>query len=100
MVGAFLFIAVESKAKAIVSEEVVVTRLLYVDLLWNITHHLNVLHYDRWSHNVTSTLQQYQGLVVASIRRGYDASEPDDNYGWTFAAALMYCITIYTTIGN
>jgi hypothetical protein len=39
--------------------------------------------------------------MVRHIRRGYDGT--DENpllMRWTIPAALMYCITIYTTIGN
>lgn len=39
--------------------------------------------------------------MVRHIRRGYDGS--DENplvMRWTIPAALMYCITIYTTIGT
>lgn len=39
--------------------------------------------------------------MVRHIRRGYDGS--DENpvlMRWTIPAALMYCITIYTTIGE
>lgn len=39
--------------------------------------------------------------MVRHIRRGYDGT--DENpllMRWTIPAALMYCITIYTTIGK
>lgn len=39
--------------------------------------------------------------MVRHIRRGYDGT--DENpllMRWTIPAALMYCITIYTTIGT
>lgn len=45
---------------------------------------------------------RYQIQLVKHIRRGYNGLD-DEVYGqklrWTIPAALMYCITIYTTIG-
>ena len=39
--------------------------------------------------------------MVRQIRRGYDGIDEDPNrVRWTIPSALMYCITIYTTIGS
>lgn len=39
--------------------------------------------------------------MVRHIRRGYDGLDENPNVvRWSIPAALMYCITIYTTIGN
>lgn len=44
---------------------------------------------------------RYQHQLVRQIRRGYDGSGEDGaKFRWTIPAALMYCITIYTTIGT
>ena len=99
VIGAFMFIALESDVNAQLTQEVTQQRSRHVDLLWNITHHLNVLHVERWRHDVNRTIFDYQESVVRSIRRGYDGS--DVGYlGWTLPSALMYCITVYTTIGT
>ena len=45
-------------------------------------------------------MYEYQAHMVRNIRRGYDGTDEDPNLiRWTIPAALMYCITIYTTIG-
>ena len=45
--------------------------------------------------------RRYQSQLVRQIRRGYDGSGEDGaKLRWTIPAALMYCITIYTTIGT
>ena len=75
VMGAFMFIALESYSNERLTQDVVDVRLRHVNLLWNITHHLNVLHYDRWREDVNQTLLQYQTLVVGHIRRGYDGSD-------------------------
>ena len=94
-----MFIALESDVNKHLTQEVTQQRSRHVDLLWNITHHLNVLHAERWRHDVNRTIFDYQESVVRSIRRGYDGS--DVGYlGWTIPSALMYCITVYTTIGT
>ena len=39
--------------------------------------------------------------MVRHIRRGYDGLDEEPNVvRWSIPAALMYCITIYTTIGK
>jgi hypothetical protein len=39
--------------------------------------------------------------LVRQIRRGYDGIDENPNLvRWTIPSALMYCITIYTTIGS
>nr|CAH0101549.1 unnamed protein product [Daphnia galeata] len=100
IVGAFMFIALEAEAKHPLTQEVIIRRRSCVDYLWNITHHLNVLNYDQWRQDVNRTVFEYQAQMVRHIRRGYDGT--DENpllMRWTIPAALMYCITIYTTIG-
>lgn len=65
-----------------------------------VTHHLNVLNYDQWRRDVNRTVFEYQLHMVRNIRRGYDGTDENPNLNrWTIPAALMYCITIYTTIG-
>lgn len=54
-----------------------------------------------WNNLLVLTNIRYQAQMVRHIRRGYDGT--DENpllMRWTIPAALMYCITIYTTIGN
>ncbi|KAK4025397.1 hypothetical protein OUZ56_014470 [Daphnia magna] len=100
IVGAFMFIALEAEARHPLTQEVITRRRSCVDYLWNITHHLNVLNYDQWRQDVNRTVFEYQTHMVRHIRRGYDGT--DENpllMRWTIPAALMYCITIYTTIG-
>lgn len=100
LVGAFVFIELESRTNRLplLLREGHQRRARYVDLLWNTTHHLNVLHYEKWRHDVNVTLLNYQKEVVLHVKRGYDATDRADS-GWSFPAAIMYCITVYTTIG-
>lgn len=59
-----------------------------------------MLNYDQWRRDVNRTVYEYQAHMVRHIRRGYDGTDEDPNLiRWTIPAALMYCITIYTTIG-
>ncbi|XP_046636979.1 potassium channel subfamily K member 15-like isoform X2 [Daphnia pulicaria] len=95
-----MFIALEAEAQHPLTQQVITRRRSCVDYLWNITHHLNVLNYDQWRQDVNRTVFEYQAQMVRHIRRGYDGT--DENpllMRWTIPAALMYCITIYTTIG-
>jgi hypothetical protein len=41
----------------------------------------------------------FQSEVVLNVRRGYTGTDPGVPV-WTFSSALMYSLTVFTTIGK
>ncbi|XP_068217794.1 TWiK family of potassium channels protein 18-like [Palaemon carinicauda] len=69
-----------------------------VHRLWNVTLRLNVLEETQWREEVVGALQEYQEFVVPLVKtKGYRGVYPKET--WSFSAALMYSLSVYTTIG-
>lgn len=66
--------------------------------LWNITERYNTLHVTNWSSEVVTVIQEYQAEVIAATERGFDGKDIPDNV-WNFSGALLYSLTVITTIG-
>ncbi|XP_071516667.1 TWiK family of potassium channels protein 18-like [Panulirus ornatus] len=99
IMGAFAFRAIEGEFGDPRPEETArAAREEMVDHLWNITLRLNILEERQWRSEVMGALQQYQGSMVPLIKtKGYRGVYPRE--AWSFSAALIYSLSVYTTIG-
>ncbi|XP_003738083.1 potassium channel subfamily K member 15 [Galendromus occidentalis] len=98
--GAFLFKSIEAEKETINRQQVRVSRSHCLDDMFNITERLNVFERARWIRAVESRLRKYEEDVVKAVRdNGYDGNDSDQPVQWTFSGALLYCITVITTIG-
>ena len=67
--------------------------------LWAITEQFNTLHYDNWTEAVRKEVLEFQLRIVEETGNGY-AGTDIPVYSWTFSGALLYSITVITTIGK
>ncbi|XP_023709014.2 two pore potassium channel protein sup-9-like, partial [Cryptotermes secundus] len=69
--------------------------------LWLITERLNVLYEKNWTHLVHEQLRKFETDVVEATKmQGYDGKELlDADRQWSFSGALLYSVTVITTIG-
>jgi hypothetical protein len=60
-----------------------------------------VLYEEEWSHRVHEELRKFETNVVAAAKmEGYDGKElRDSDLQWSFSGALLYSVTVITTIG-
>lgn len=73
----------------------------YVKALWNLTHDLNLLHPQNWSIEAEELLQGFQNMIyLATKEKGWDGKDGNADSQWSFAGALLYSITVITTIGK
>ena len=79
-------------------------RDVHIELLWNLTESLNVLHPDVWTRRAVEILNNYTRHVYdANNADGWDVDRVGDDTDaeqWSYAGSLLYSITVITTIGQ
>ncbi|XP_013183214.2 uncharacterized protein LOC106129260 [Amyelois transitella] len=68
---------------------------------YSLTERLNVLYERNWTRLVHEQLRKFESSIVAAARQSPEAQPPELvlDSKWTFSGALIYCITLITTIG-
>ena len=61
---------------------------------------LNVLYEKNWTMLVHEQLRRFEGSIVAATRNGVSVTETDKSTRWSFSEALLYSVTVITTIGK
>jgi hypothetical protein len=61
-----------------------------------------VLYQENWTHLAREQLRKFETNVVAATKvEGYDGKELlDADRQWSFSGALLYSVTVITTIGK
>jgi len=67
--------------------------------LWNVTIETNTIYDVRWKSAARVAVFRFQRDSVANIKAGYPGADPGVRV-WTFSSALMYSLTVFTTIGE
>ncbi|XP_015837866.1 uncharacterized protein LOC103313893 isoform X3 [Tribolium castaneum] len=96
-VGALLFKALEGGNDGDVPAHVQRSREDCLRELWLITERLNVLYEKNWTRLVTEQLKRFERAVVEAGKAD-GASNPAAPH-WTFGGALLYSLTLLTTVG-
>lgn len=71
-----------------------------VEELWIKTasdYHINVLNKTAFNLETNRVLKEYQDKLIKIVEEGYDGRKAKDV--WTFSAALMFCLSVFTMIG-
>ncbi|CAG2104277.1 unnamed protein product, partial [Medioppia subpectinata] len=94
--GAFIFAFLESQHEEQTQNDVEKQRQDFAIDLWNQTNTLNILYPERWINETNIRLKKFEEIIVKAVR--------EDGYGgtseqWTFSGALLYSVTVITTIG-
>ncbi|XP_064537862.1 uncharacterized protein LOC135428005 isoform X1 [Drosophila montana] len=117
VLGALIFPLLEAPQDLTKSAAIAKSREDCLRELWIITEKLNVLYERNWTMLVHEQLRRFEGSIVAATRPGggavavagpgasasalghfgYDAG---DTQSWTFSEALLYSVTVITTIGH
>ena len=77
-------------------------RNVHIELLWNMTSALNVLHRDNWTRSAVDILNSYTRAVYdANDVSGWNVDrENSDPEQWSYVGSLLFSITVITTIGR
>ncbi|XP_047991516.1 TWiK family of potassium channels protein 18-like [Leguminivora glycinivorella] len=101
VLGALLFEYLESGPEVQQRSAIQRSREECLKELWAITERLNVLYERNWTRLVHEQLRKFESSIVAAARQASDV-QPQEltlESKWTFSGALIYCITLITTIG-
>jgi len=74
----------------------------HVKRLWTMTARLNVLDRKNWTAIADVLLDNLtREVFLATSSKGYDGSSDETSAPrWNFAGALLYSVTVITTIGK
>lgn len=97
IVGAFSFMAIETQEPYPLQEYVENLRRNCAAELWDITEQHNLFNSSVWHYNADIVLQKFQDEYAISVKKGYDRRTPEE--AWSFPAALMFCLSVFTMIG-
>ena len=76
-----------------------VFRQNFTSEVWEITYYYNTLDKESWLNETNELLYKFQNDTVENIIRGYTGTDVGVKV-WTFSSALMYSLTVFTTIGK
>uniref|UniRef100_A0A336MTM9 CSON006651 protein n=1 Tax=Culicoides sonorensis TaxID=179676 RepID=A0A336MTM9_CULSO len=97
IVGAFCFMSIENRNRPKVLDKIQQLRNETLEGLWNVTGTYNTLYEIEWKNETDSILKVYQSEFALAVKQGYDGRTPQEV--WTFPAALMFCLSVFTMIG-
>ena len=105
IMGGFLFQALEAPYE--IREKVRIKRWKEdkVDEIWQLSVHLNMRNLDKvdFSEKVRAIFTLFQTEVTVAVKeKGWDGKDATDetDLQWSFAGALLYAVTVITTIGK
>lgn len=101
MSGAFVFRHAEADYDRALQAQVRQQRQQAAQALWHITLQMNQFNVSEhgWWERVANLTHGYQLNVTRQVRRGYIGASTEDSI-WTVPASIIYCISIYSTIGQ
>lgn len=98
ILGATIFLAIESP----VSDNTVAVekfRNATVFQLWEATQNWNVIYAEKWESEVDQIVRNFQNEFLLLVKAGYAGMAMEEER-WTFPKAVMYSLSVYTTIGE
>uniref|UniRef100_A0A1B0CQM4 Potassium channel domain-containing protein n=2 Tax=Lutzomyia longipalpis TaxID=7200 RepID=A0A1B0CQM4_LUTLO len=97
LVGAAAFMSIETQEANPQLEQAMGLRRNCALDLWAIVEEHNLFNNSVWKHETDDVLMRFQTDFAALVKKGYDGRTPDEK--WTFPAALMFCLSVFTMIG-
>ncbi|KPJ14137.1 TWiK family of potassium channels protein 7 [Papilio machaon] len=97
ILGAASFMHIEKDSPDEQLENVKEWRRSCAEELWNITVNNNIFNETAWEININKVLKVFQSNITGAVHTGYSGRSAEDI--WSFPAALMYSLSVFTMIG-
>ena len=69
--------------------------------LFNFAEKYNVLWRENWTIDAGKVLKRFEQEVIRKAKNdGYDGQDDKNKAQWNFSGALLYSVTVITTIGT
>lgn len=99
--GGVVFQFLEGPYEGRISESVQRRLNITVERLFNTSEQSKVLYRSNWTTMARHILEEYQQELVRQTKRGHQGERfDDDTKQWNFPGAILYAITVITTIGK
>ncbi|KAK3596859.1 hypothetical protein CHS0354_039854 [Potamilus streckersoni] len=105
ILGGFIFMALESPYEIYQRELTVTNQKVFLDQILNMVDNTTMidLQYNKqaWTVEVDHLLRRFQKEVYKfTNERNWDGRTGEEELQWSFAGALLYSVTVITTIGK
>ncbi|XP_041347079.1 TWiK family of potassium channels protein 18-like [Gigantopelta aegis] len=99
--GAVMFMNIESNNEIENRYLVARVRRQHVKELWKATRDLNVLFKKNWTAIADDVFTRFQSSVYTAVSNGWDGVDEATDVAakWNYPGALLYSVTVITTIG-
>ena len=95
----YLILSLETDSQMQCAVDANLSREAFARDLWSITLRTNVLFGQEWRIMTNDLLFEFQNATVENVRKGYTGHDIGVRI-WTFSSALMFSLTVFTTIGK
>ncbi|XP_052778580.1 TWiK family of potassium channels protein 7-like [Mya arenaria] len=103
ILGGLIFKGIELPQEKATRDEVAARKDVYVDKIvdfYESSNIENVLEKSTWNNKVNELLKNYeQEMFKFTKERDWNGQFEGDDFQWSFAEALLYSVTVITTIG-
>lgn len=101
IIGGFIFMSLEAPNEVTIKNDIRRSVSFHVEWLWNVTEEMNVLHPDNWTMAAETILENFtREVYLATKMKGWDGKDGEKELQWSFPGALLYSVTVITTIGK
>ena len=97
--GGLIFQLIEEPHENRMSEQFQQRLHITVEKLFNTSEQSKVLYKSNWTTMARQILEEYQHELVEQTKRGSQGPRLDDDKQWNYPGAILYAITVITTIG-